>query len=291
MGCYLIQFATLAHQSVRSYKDFLKSIRPSPPHKHSLFSNRNSYFDNSQPSAAMGGDQSISGTTGPLYPYEFSSLYPDVIDANGLVGSDGVDVETSFLLRWKSQTFSRSLLEENDEHRQLLTPPGIDMIQSRPGDDLNFKGITGIFSTSLRRGSPFSVEILGTHGFINIHDPANCPPSSVVNVGPDAYSSSSASPPAYQFPVKPLCNKVNTFPSSLLPSSLSLDDCFQNQIGPNFFSEPLPFRPSHFGVSKLFLFPSLPSDVPPPPVASILSWNHWFCLRHSSCGSLSDRKR
>lgn len=197
MGCYLIQFATLAHQSVRSYKKFLKSIRSSP-HKHSLHSSSSSYFDNSLSNGAV-GDRS-----GTLYPYEFSSLYPDVINANGLVGSDGVDVETSFLLRWKSQTLSRSLLEEN-EYRQLITPLGIDMIQSHPSDDLNFKGITGIFSTSLRRGSPFSVEIMGTHGFINIHDPANCPPSSVVNVGPDAYSST---PSEYQFPVKPLCNQV-----------------------------------------------------------------------------------
>jgi hypothetical protein len=156
------------------------------------------------------------------YPYEFSSLYPDIISANGLVGSDGVDVETSFLLRWKSQTLSRSLLEKDQDeehpHRQLLSPPGIDMIQSRPSDDLSFKGLTGIFSTSLRRGSPFSVEIMGTHGFINIHDPANCPSSSVVNVGPDAYSptsdSAAAPPSAYQFPVKSLCNQVMSHPLS-----------------------------------------------------------------------------
>jgi hypothetical protein len=83
------------------------------------------------------------------------------------------------------------------------------MVQSHPTDGLNFKGLTGIFSTSLRRGSPFSVEIMGTHGFINIKDPANCPYSSVVNVGPDAYSSStSASGIITQFPVKEICQKV-----------------------------------------------------------------------------------
>lgn len=80
------------------------------------------------------------------------------------------------------------------------------MIQSRNTDQYNFKGLTGIFSTSLRRGSPFSVEIMGTHGFINIHDPANCPSSCAVNVGPDAYSTSTIG--GFQFPVKSICNKV-----------------------------------------------------------------------------------
>lgn len=89
--------------------------------------------------------------------------------------------------------------------RQLVTPYGVDMIQSRSTDQYNFKGLTGIFSTSLRRGSPFSVEIMGTHGFINIHDPANCPSSCAVNVGTDAYSSTTGE---FQFPVKPLCAKV-----------------------------------------------------------------------------------
>lgn len=83
MGCYLIQFATLAHQSVLTYKDYLRSIA-STTHSptNSEYSN---YFDNSK--------------TQTKFPYEYTSMFPDEIEANGLVGSDGVDVETAFLLR------------------------------------------------------------------------------------------------------------------------------------------------------------------------------------------------
>jgi hypothetical protein len=120
------------------------------------------------------------------------------------------------------------------------------MVQSHPTDGLNFKGLTGIFSTSLRRGSPFSVEIMGTHGFINIKDPANCPYSSVVNVGPDAYSSStSASGIITQFPVKEICQKVRRIVLFVSPLTPHLS---QNNVGANVFFEPLPSRPAQFGV-------------------------------------------
>jgi hypothetical protein len=97
--------------------------------------------------------------------------------------------------------------------RRLSTPPAIGMIQSHQNDGLNFKGITGIFSTSLRRGSPFTVEIMGTHGFINIKDPANCPTSSVVNLGPDAYAVPGGG--RFQFPTQPICQKVCEIHSKL----------------------------------------------------------------------------
>jgi hypothetical protein len=88
MGCYLVQFATLAHQSVISYKNYLKSIIPTAHKKspHPVDSEDPSpFYDNAQSDA--------------VYPYQFSSMHPDDISADGLVGGDGVDVETSFLLR------------------------------------------------------------------------------------------------------------------------------------------------------------------------------------------------
>jgi hypothetical protein len=87
MGCYLVQFATLAHQSVVAYKSYLQSTLPhthkSPSHTSDSSS---ALYDNAVEEAIV-------------YPYQFSSMLPDEISANGLVGSDGVDIETSFLLR------------------------------------------------------------------------------------------------------------------------------------------------------------------------------------------------
>ena len=83
MGCYLIQFATMAHLSVQSYKNFLKEYL-SPSNRH------------------IEAAASSSSHSKETYPYEFSSLYPDEILASALVGGDGIDIETSFLLRVNS---------------------------------------------------------------------------------------------------------------------------------------------------------------------------------------------
>lgn len=85
MGCYLIQFATLAHQSVLTYKDYLRSLASTTPAHSSSNSESTDYYDNS--------------ILQNKYPYDYTSMFPDEIQANGLVGSDGIDVETAFLLR------------------------------------------------------------------------------------------------------------------------------------------------------------------------------------------------
>jgi hypothetical protein len=53
---------------------------------------------------------------------------------------------------------------------------------------------------------------MGTHGFIAIDNPANCPARSTLNLGGDAYRNPQhTSSSEFQFPTDPICAKVGLF--------------------------------------------------------------------------------